>query len=1438
MSAIRNVGELASPYFLLEVWARREEIDIDPETYASLKRRARALVRDARGFELRGEEPDDDWRQRRVELLALESLDQRSMKLDDGTETTLGVWSESTGADAAVVGDLPGFGDPDLRGDDEADPASTRFELGLDAYDGDADWGVLLAGLQVRIYRRSSGISQQYLALDLDTLVELDDEPAWKAFAAMFRAPAFAAGEDGVPLIRRVVDESRRHASALAADMRRDVVDAAEAIIQGALDHPENAAVIGEPTRSTLHDLFEESLYVLYRVLFVLYAESRGVLPVSGLGPYATSYSVDHLVELARRGGARPDGRYFHDALSTLFGLLWDGPSAATQRLGFEPVGGELFDPEWTPILRSCTIPDTAWERALNSIALGAPESPRRRLGRRSSFAELGVDQLGSIYEGLLVLEPYLATGPAYLGAYKGERRVFDEAGIDGFNVLRYLSQGDFVLESAGGRRKGTGSFYTPHEITEYLSRAAVDPLLEPILKLAAHDPEAAAGQLLDLKVCDPAMGSGAFLVQAARVLALALARIRASRGEGLVTPDRVHHAKREVVRHCLYGVDLNPLAVVLAKVSLWLETLEPGRPLSFLDAHLRCGDSLVGVNFATEDGDFTAAELATFPVNAHKGLETYLKNEAGERGEPVLARLKNRKAPKAAHQATLPGIDRSAIEAALEQLAEERERIAELEEGADTLFDALHAKEAFEALEVAEDSIRNRLRRAAHFWCAQWFSDGEDAVSDATGPVVPLSVADFEYIVAKLVAGEQLSERLQPHLAATEAVSSRRRFFHWALEFPEVFFERGGFDAVVGNPPWNATGPDPREYFGTFDPVTFAKRGGASDTARASRKQELRQNVEIDEAWRHESRFLHELLNYARPESQRFTWFAPDGQMRKGDANVFRLFVERAFTLARYGGRVAQVLPDSFYVSAPATGVRIQLLSTARVDFVYSFENRRRLFPIDIRAKIVLVAATSGVGPTEQFRAAFLCGKFPDGRVRAVSVEELPDVLTELDDSAPYLKRQQLELLAPDTLAFPELQTDLDAEVFAGCANRFSPLGSDASGWLLDFSIEYPSTTKGVTELDRSQLDDSRVKPGTLALIDSTGDEWWPLVEGSFYHLEFPAEGKTLSRFLCLRDLRKLEARTNPDGSLFMENWRVVWRKVTSPTNERGAIATILPPGCVAKESGLTVRGGHLDLQTSVQLAALISSFVFDYLVRFSGRVNLTYSAIRGVPVPPSRALADVVAPAWALVRAHLDPLGIETPRLDNVETPAAHDRWAQGWLRAHCDAVVAKAYELTLPEYAAALLSFPNLDLSQPMLPGEPKCFVTRDLAIRSFCDLAKCDEPDVAKLMREIGSGLPDPRPEFRDLDARLSAYAEMGAVPYRPTPKGGRIPTDPSLIEEVLAALSDDAQSGEEIAEALGEDGELVSKILKDLRKSGDVYVEGRGKSARYYVVGND
>ena len=205
-------------------------------------------------------------------------------------------------------------------------------------------------------------------------------------------------------------------------------------------------------------------------------------------------------------------------------------------------------------------------------------------------------------------------------------------------------------------------------------------------------------------------MGSGAFLVQAARVLALALARARAATGDGRVTPDLVQRSKRDVIRHCLYGVDLNPLAVVLAKVSLWLETLERGKPLTFLDAHLRLGDSLIGVNFTGELGRLSTDELGHWPKVAHKGLETYLKKEAGPLGEPVLEQLKKRKGLGAKKQESLPGIGAAALEEALAEIAESREAI--VGNGEESLQLELEHARKFAQLEERKDSLRNRLLR------------------------------------------------------------------------------------------------------------------------------------------------------------------------------------------------------------------------------------------------------------------------------------------------------------------------------------------------------------------------------------------------------------------------------------------------------------------------------------------------------------------------------------------------------------------------------------------------------------------------------------------------------------------------------------------------------------------------------------------------------
>jgi hypothetical protein len=1276
---LRNVGELASPYYLLELWVRQWEIDLDPETYATLKRKTRSLVRDLRGFEHRGEQVDEDWRARRREILGLVSFEESVANIDAGE---LAVLLAPTAPDGPrlLVGELDPGVDPDRRDPDRdlEEPPATAFELVLESADRDVAWGLLICGLELRLYRRGTGISQQYLAMELDGLVELNDEDFWRAFAGLFRLPAARPDADGVPLIQRVCDESRAHATRLADDMRGDVVYAAETLIQGALDASSNRFKLGDPpSLQSLHRLFQESLYVLYRLLFVLYAESRDILPMSSGGPYATTYSLDHLVERARRGAEPPPGvTYTADAVRRLFRLLDSGPEDAASKLGIQVLGGELFDAHRTSLFDQLEIPETDWREALKALAIGAPGSDRARFGRRSSFAELGVDQLGSIYEGLLVLEPRLVEEPSVLVGPMRERRVLPPELTGDKRVIRDLAPGTFVLESSSGRRKGTGSFYTPAEITEFLAGAAIEPLVEPLIQLATEgDASRAEKELLAIRVCDPAMGSGAFLVQATRVLGRSLARIRAIRAGVGVTPDAIRRAEAEVVRRCIYGVDLNPLAVTLAKVSLWLETLQRGRPLTFLDAHLRVGDSLVGADLLAPDRRLRLDDIIAWPKAADVGLKEYLKKIAGPAGEPMSEQLKARKPLKGRTQPTLPGMAAHEVSEAIAEFVAERERLTGAPDPDADLFQLeLDAEQRFRALERDEDAVRNRVRAAADFWCAQWFWPADPEAFEAfdvdpTARVIPPpGEGDFQAIVAQLLnPSRSITGDQQAMLDVGRAVAAEHKFFHWALEFPEVMVDRGGFDAVIGNPPWNTVSPDVKEFFSTFDPVTFKK--GVPKNKQNVRRAQICEDEEIDRRWRDEARRLHELGAYVKPKAGRYLWFAQEGNLRKGDANVFRQFVERGYMLTRRGGRVAQVLPDSVYVSSPATELRRRLLADGRLEFCFVFENRKLLFPIDSRIKIVLLGAEAGGGPTDDFAAAFITGKDAAGRDRAISLPDLPATLTALATRAPRMTREQVETLSPQTFAFPELVTPLDAEIAVAIANRLPPLNLDERGWRLKYCAELHSDRDSWRFKTADELTELGATRDGLYWSGPNGQEWWPLVEGALFHnLEFPEAGKEPKYWVLGGEVRAIPGRQNSDGSSVMDHWRVAWRDVARAVDERSAKATLIPPRCAAKDKAPTVWGGSLSTRDTSILAGLMSSFCFDYLVRFRGATSLKYGQVNSVPAPSVLSLQSVVDPVQSLVDAENERVGssdwtageqrarVDAPLSVNVRRDAHH--------------------------------------------------------------------------------------------------------------------------------------------------------------------------------------
>ena len=257
------------------------------------------------------------------------------------------------------------------------------------------------------------------------------------------------------------------------------------------------------------------------------------------------------------------------------------------------------------------------------------------------------------------------------------------------------------------------------------------------------------------------------------------------------------------------------------------------------------------------------------------------------------------------------------------------------------------------------------------------------------------------------------------------------------------------------------------------------------------------------------------------------------------------------------------------------------------------------------------------------------------------------------------------------------------------------------------------------------------------------------------------------------------------------------------------------------------------------VLLCALFSSFCFDFFVRSRGATNLSYGVLDAVPAPGPRVLKEAGVLETAAGILCQSPLLAELWRMAGLaDRPPALSAAAIADERARLDALIAASYGVSLAQYAAVLSTFPNLDRSQPMLPGEPKCFMTRDLTLRAFCAVTGADRPDVGALMGEIGSGLSDPKPEYRDLDTRIDAYGRLGAVSFRPTPRGARTPTDPALLEDVARVLSGDPLTADDIAEALGEDQDAIVKVLKMLKKAGDAYVEGRGKHARYYVIEDD
>jgi hypothetical protein len=1088
----------------------------EPSTAATV-RFAQALLRDVFGFaDIRvvGSRTHED----RTYAVTLEALDGRAPAVVVPPSDRLDAASEH------------------LPGDGRRRSAASAVQDWLNASDG-ALWGLCCNGRQLRLLRDNASLTRPaHIEADLHGLF---DGEAFADFAALWLL--IHASRFGTPdrpptdcALERWREAGGREGEVARERLSKGVKEALLALGNGFLGHPAN-----EDLRARLRDgtlplpfFFGQLLRLVYRLIFLLAAEDRGLLhppetPAAARRLFADGYSVGALRDRAVRRAAWDRHHDRWEGLLIVFAALARGEN----RLGLPALGG-IFAPGTVPDLERQHLANRDLMQAIYRLAWLSDADGTVPVNWR----DMETEELGSVYESLLELTPQLTDD--------GRGFAFAEG-----------------AETKGNARKTSGSYYTPDSLVQTLLDSALDPVLDRA-ESEAEDPTAA---LLAVTVIDPACGSGHFLLAAARRIATRLARARTG---GVASPDDYRHALRDVARACIHGVDRNPMAVELTKVALWIETVEPGKPLGFLDANIRCGDALLGV-FDLEALRKGIPDAAYKPLTGDdkETAKHFAKRNAAERdGQGSLDFTGGGgRMPAAAPLAREAEAVRAMPEDDPEQIAAKRRR-----------FEALRADRSLWQLTVTCD-----------LYMAAFLVPKTGGVpTNHQTAMIPTTGHLWDVMAGGTVYG--------PLLAHGQDLAREAAAFHWPLEFPDIM-SAGGFDVVLGNPPWDTMSPDAKEYFSELDPdVRFM-----APADQKERIAELLDHPGVRSAWDAHCRHLYVSANFFK-ESGRYRLFA-EGNLGKGDFNVYRMFVELALSLVGPGGRAAQFVPENLYNGANAAAIRSELFARCRLHALIGFENTRKVwFDIDTRTKFCLYVA-SRAGSTESFPAAFGVN----------SREKLAALQSRLPFDVPV---ELVREFSPEALAVAEIAHASDLTIARKLYARFPKFG--------DRTVELP-LREYAAELHMGNDRDDFVG----------GAEGLPVYEGRMVEA-FDHRAKA---WISGRGRAAVwqELPFGDPGKAIRPQWRISeadvprkigdrWRRyrigfcdVASPTNQRAFVAALIPPGTVCGDKVPTIEmlGGTPALL--LLLLGVINSLSLDFVVRKKVGLKMAFNIVDSLPMP-----------------------------------------------------------------------------------------------------------------------------------------------------------------------------------------------------------------------------
>ncbi|MBZ5505144.1 MAG: N-6 DNA methylase [Acidobacteriia bacterium] len=1053
----------------------------------------------------------------------------------------------------------------------------------------ESHWGFVSNGLKLRLLRDNRSLTRQaYVEFDLIAMME---GQAFSDFVILWLMCHQSRVEAALPepcWLEKWATEAREQGTRALDELRDGVEHAIEALGRGFLKHAANKPLLEKLRVGTLdrQDYYRQLLRVVYRLIFLFVAESRELLLVAEPGSpaaerYGRFYSIARLRALAASRRGTPHGDLWESLLVVIRGL---SSNQGLPKLGLPALGSLLWSNTASPDLDSCQLANGDLLEAIRALAFRFESDVRRNV----DWQNLGPEELGSVYESLLELHPDVN-----------------------------LEAASFSLRvAAGHERKTTGSYYTPTSLVDCLLDSALDPVLEQAAKAA--DPERA---ILHLKVCDPACGSGHFLIAAAHRIARRLAAVRT--GDAEPSPDAVRHALRDVIGHCVYGVDVNEMAVELCKVNLWLEALDPGKPLSFLDQRIQCGNSLLGAAPALLRGGIP--EAAFSPIEGDDPEQCRFLKRSNRREREGFQSLVNAEA--------------------WERVGDLAKGMAALEEIDDSTLDGVHQMETRYA-----DLVRSASYECGRLWADSWCAA---FVWPKTKDAQPLTEDMFRIIERNPMAAPE------PLRNDIRRIVKQYGFFHWHLAFPEVFHVAradeplhegpgwtGGFDVVLGNPPWERIKIQEKEWFSE-------RRPDIADAPNAAARKRIIQRLKDEDpalwtAW-------CEALRQSDGEAALVRSSGRYPLCGRGDINTYAIFAELNRTLLNPHGRAGFIVPTGIATDDTTKFFFQDLVERNSLISLYDFQSGPGLFSAigHARFKFALVTLAAKQDKTRPIEFAFFLRSLPE-------LQEHGRRFT--------LTANDIALLNPNTFTCPIFRNERDAEVTKRIYQSIPVLMHEVKGepgnpWKVSFLRMLDMATDSSLFRTAAQLESGGwAFKGNV--FENEADRYVPLYEAKMVHQythrfgdyadkEVDDEGLSLPEVPVDRlvdpDYVVQPRYWVPENAVddrlrdrWSSNWLLGWRDICRSTDERTVISSVIPRVGVGDKFLLMLPEREQD---GIVLCATLDSFVLDYAARQKlGGTSLKYFTMRQLPILSPNVI-DSPAP-WqraTLVRDWITPRVLE---------------------------------------------------------------------------------------------------------------------------------------------------------------------------------------------------